>query len=154
MAELRYLPFGETRWAWGRTVSATTPTDRRYTGQREVPAIGLYDYNARMYWPAAGRFVSADTVVPGPFSPQHYNRYLYVLGNPLRLVDPSGHVSAADCGAITDQAQSAFCWNQRWYEAHGYRWVNGGWQAGHDPIFGDAGIGVECSGRGRHQAGE
>ncbi len=39
VAELRYLPFGETRWAWG-----VTPTDRRYTGQRELPAIGLYDY--------------------------------------------------------------------------------------------------------------
>ncbi len=48
VAELRYLPFGETRWAWG-----TTPTDRRYTGQRELPGVGLYDYNARMYWPAA-----------------------------------------------------------------------------------------------------
>jgi len=78
VAELRYLPFGETRWAWG-----TTPTDRRlalsaaegYTGQRELAGVGLYDYNARMYWPAAGRFVSADTVVqtdskqPTPFLP-------------------------------------------------------------------------------------
>ncbi len=39
VAQLRYLPFGETRWVWG-----VTPTDRRYTGQRELPAIGLYDY--------------------------------------------------------------------------------------------------------------
>jgi hypothetical protein len=39
VAEMRYLPFGETRWAWG-----TTPTDRRYTGQREVAGVGLYDY--------------------------------------------------------------------------------------------------------------
>ncbi len=70
VAELRYLPFGETRWAWG-----VTPTDRRYTGQHEVPAIGLYDYNARMYWPAVGRFVSADTIVPKPGSPQSFNRY-------------------------------------------------------------------------------
>ena len=45
VSELRYLPFGETRWAWG-----VTPTDRRlalsavegYTGQRELPAIGLF----------------------------------------------------------------------------------------------------------------
>ncbi len=86
VAELRYLPFGETRWAWG-----VTPTDRRYTGQREVPAIGLYDYNARMYWPAVGRFVSADTVVPGPGNPQAFNRYMYVVGNPLRFIDPTGH---------------------------------------------------------------
>jgi RHS repeat-associated protein len=82
VAELRYLPFGETRW-----MSGTTPTDRRYIGQREVPAIGLYDYNARMYWPAAGRFVSADTVADG------LNRYLYVRGNSLRYTDPTGHLT-------------------------------------------------------------
>ena len=100
VAELRYLPFGETRWAWGRTVSATTPTDRRYTGQREVPAIGLYDYNARMYWPAIGRFVSADTVVPGPGNPQQFNRYAYALNNPLRYNDPTGH--DVGCGGAPD----------------------------------------------------
>ena len=92
VAELRYLPFGKTRWAWGRTVSATTPTDRRYTGQRELPAIGLYDYNARMYWPGAGRFVSADTVAPGPGNPQSLNRYSYVRNSPLMRVDPDGHL--------------------------------------------------------------
>ena len=86
VAELRYLPFGETGW-----MSGTTPTDRRFTGQREVPAIGLYDYNARMYWPAAGRFVSADSIVPRPGNPQAFNRYAYALNNPLRFTDPSGH---------------------------------------------------------------
>ncbi len=39
VAELRYLPFGETRW-----MSGITPTDRRYTGQRELAGVGLYDY--------------------------------------------------------------------------------------------------------------
>jgi len=29
--EMRYKPYGETRYAWGNT-----PTDRRYTGQRET----------------------------------------------------------------------------------------------------------------------
>lgn len=38
-----------------------------------------------------GRFASADTIIPGPTNPQAHNRYSYVLGNPLRLVDPSGH---------------------------------------------------------------
>ena len=89
VAELRYLPYGETRWAWG-----TTPTDRRYTGQRELAGVGLYDYNARMYWPAAGRFVSADTVVPDSTTPQSFNRYAYVLNNPLRYGDPTGHCPA------------------------------------------------------------
>jgi len=59
-AELRYTPYGGTRYTWG-----TTPTSRRFTGQREDATIGLYFYNARFYDPSLGQFVSADTVVPG-----------------------------------------------------------------------------------------
>jgi RHS repeat-associated protein len=66
-------------------------TDRLYTGQRWEAGIGLYDYNARYYDPALGRFVQADTVVPSPQNSQSLNRYLYTLGNPLKYVDPSGH---------------------------------------------------------------
>jgi hypothetical protein len=35
--------------------------------------------------------VSADTIVPNPASPQNFNRYAYVLNNPLKFNDPSGH---------------------------------------------------------------
>ncbi len=45
--ELRYRPFGVTRFA-----SGTTPTTYRFTGQREEAALGLYFYNARWYDPA------------------------------------------------------------------------------------------------------
>ena len=38
-----------------------------------------------------GRFVSPDILIPDPADPQSYNRYAYVLNNPLRLVDASGH---------------------------------------------------------------
>ena len=42
--ELRYHPFGKTRYT-----SGTTPTSQRYTGQREEGALGLYFYGARWY---------------------------------------------------------------------------------------------------------
>ena len=47
--------------------------------------------NARYYVPSLGRFASADTIVPDPTNPQQFNRFAYVLNNPIRLTDPSGH---------------------------------------------------------------
>ena len=86
IAEMRYYPFGETR-----VITGTMPTDRLYTGQRLIDGLGgLYHYNARFYLPKLGRFISADTIVPGVDS-QAYNRYAYVRNNPLRYTDPTGH---------------------------------------------------------------
>jgi RHS repeat-associated protein len=76
-------------YAYGGTRSGTMGTDRRYTGQRWEAGIGLYDYNARYYDPALGRFVQADSVVPSMESPQDLNRYSYVRGNPLKYTDPT-----------------------------------------------------------------
>jgi RHS repeat-associated protein len=86
ISEMRYYPYGATRWTYG-----TMPTDRRFTGQREETGFGLYDYVARRYDPVLGRFIQADSVVPEPGNPQSLNRYTYVLGNPLRYTDPTGH---------------------------------------------------------------
>jgi len=91
VGELHYTPYGITRYEWGSML-----TDRRYTGQRWDPGLGLYDYRARYYHPALGRFVQADTVVPEPGNPQSLNRYAYVLNNPIRYNDPTGH--AYECG--------------------------------------------------------
>jgi hypothetical protein len=40
-----------------------------------------------------GRFVSADPNIQAPGNLQSYNRYAYVLNNPLSLTDPSGYFS-------------------------------------------------------------
>ena len=91
VGEARYTPYGEMRRDYPRGV---IPTDRLYTGQRQE-TFGLYDYRARYYHPALGRFVSADPVVPEPGNPQGLNRYAYVYNNPLRYVDGSGHLPVA-----------------------------------------------------------
>ncbi|MBN2392409.1 MAG: DUF11 domain-containing protein [Anaerolineae bacterium] len=88
-SDTRYYPYGEARPGLEGTA---LPTDRRYTGQREEVGLGLYDYNARYYDPALGRFIQADTIVPNPANPQSLNRYSYVLNSPLRYTDPSGHI--------------------------------------------------------------
>ena len=47
--------------------------------------------NGRIYDPQIGRFLSADLVVQFPTNLQSYNRYSYVMNNPLRFADPSGY---------------------------------------------------------------
>jgi RHS repeat-associated protein len=82
----RYLPYGVIRWE-----TELFPTDRRFTGQRWEASLGLYDYRARFYDPALGRFLQPDPLVPEPGNPQGLNRYAYVYSNPLRYTDPTGH---------------------------------------------------------------
>ena len=51
--------------AWGKKLSGTvSQTKRSYTGQY-LDDSGLLFYNARYYDPGMGRFVSADSIVPG-----------------------------------------------------------------------------------------
>jgi RHS repeat-associated protein len=47
---------------------------------------GLYDYGARLYNPATGRWLSADTSAADGL-----NRYAYVRNNPTASLDPTGH---------------------------------------------------------------
>jgi RHS repeat-associated protein len=82
----RYLPYGAIRWE-----SGLWSTDRRFTGQRWEASLGLYDYRARFYDPALGRFLQPDPLVPEPGNPQALNRYAYVNNNPLKYTDPGGH---------------------------------------------------------------
>jgi RHS repeat-associated protein len=90
--ELRYKGWGENRYNWG-----TTPTTFQFTGQRNETTLGLYFYNSRWFDPALGRFIQADTVVPNPLNSQSLDRYAYVLNNPIKYIDPSGHMCNMDC---------------------------------------------------------
>jgi len=108
MSETLYKAWGEIRYS-----SGSSPTDFTYTpaqtmrgqaGQRsEVDDIGLMFYNARWYSPELGRFTQPDTIafaaplersergLPGAGNPAAYDRYAYVINNPIKLNDPSGH---------------------------------------------------------------
>lgn len=96
---LYYSPFGKTRAGSTNTAGGTR---YRYTGQEidsetaDANGNALYNYGARLYDPALGRFVMADSIVPNSKNPQSLNRYSYVRNNPINFVDPSGH---AECPA-------------------------------------------------------
>ncbi|WJG07965.1 RHS repeat-associated core domain-containing protein [Aliiglaciecola sp. LCG003] len=47
--------------------------------------------NGRIYDPTLGRFLQADPHIQAPMNSQSYNRYSYVLNNPLSYTDPSGY---------------------------------------------------------------
>ena len=64
--------------------------DRGYTGHEQLDDSGLIHMNGRIYDPELGRFLSPDPVVQIPEYSQNFNRYSYVLNNPLNATDPSG----------------------------------------------------------------
>ena len=66
-------------------------TTEGYTGHEMDDEIGLINMNARLYDPYIGRFISADPVLPDPADLQAYNRYAYVLNNPMGFIDPTGN---------------------------------------------------------------
>ena len=51
---------------------------------------------ARWYESRIGRWISADTIVPNPSNPQTLNRYAYVMDNPPKYTDPTGHIECLD----------------------------------------------------------
>lgn len=74
----------------GNPLPAMTFTDRGYTGHEHLQEAGLIHMNGRLYDPKLHRFLSPDNFVQEPFSMQSYNRYAYVMNNPLKYTDPSG----------------------------------------------------------------
>ena len=63
--------------------------ERKYNGKEFVEMHGYdtYDYGARGYYPALGRFTSVD-----PLAEKHYSisPYAYCGGNPVNRIDPDG----------------------------------------------------------------
>ena len=85
--------------AWGEPLDAAgygkkeidnRITDRGYTGHEHLPEFRLINMNGRLYDPQLGRMLSPDNYLQSPDNTQNFNRYSYVLNNPLKYTDPSG----------------------------------------------------------------
>ena len=80
-----YAPFGEP-------YAQSGTTDLNFTGMDQDTISGLYDFPAREY-SIQGRWPSPDPAglaAVDPTNPQSWNRYSYVMNDPLDWVDPSG----------------------------------------------------------------
>jgi RHS repeat-associated protein len=64
---------------------------RGFTGHQHLDELGLIHMNGRIYDPLIGRFLQADPIIQEPYNSQNFNRYTYVLNNPLAYTDPSGY---------------------------------------------------------------
>ncbi|REC48607.1 RHS repeat-associated core domain-containing protein [Chryseobacterium pennipullorum] len=64
--------------------------DRGYTSHEHFAEIGIIHMNGRLYDPLLRRFLNADENIQDPYNTQNYNKYGYVLNNPLMFNDPSG----------------------------------------------------------------
>ncbi|MBI4211699.1 MAG: RHS repeat-associated core domain-containing protein [Deltaproteobacteria bacterium] len=85
-----YEPYGQL-FIQGQNGSTGRQQNFGYTGQELDEFGGLQNYGARFYDPGAGRFISADSVVPNPLNIQSWNRFMYVEGDPIGHNDPTGH---------------------------------------------------------------
>lgn len=85
---------------WGKQTAVFTSSllsnyvspasSRGYTGHESLNNLGIIDMNGRIYDPNIGRFMQADPFIQQPDNFQNYNRYSYVLNNPMSYTDPSG----------------------------------------------------------------
>lgn len=64
--------------------------DRGYTSHEHFTEVGIIHMNGRLYDPLLRRFLNADENIQDPENTQVYNKYAYVVNNPLIYADVSG----------------------------------------------------------------
>lgn len=112
--EEQYYPFGLRNYSWRNG----TGTDFLMTGKEWMDNLALYDFGARMYDPALGRWFAQDPMY------QYDSPYVYCGNNPVSGYDPTGmknifEKAADDFGDVIRDAGNSISdkWNQydNWY---------------------------------------
>ena len=86
--------FQQTYYEFGAIRSTLGPLseDYGYTGHLLDRESQMTHTPAREYASAFFHFTQPDTIVPALTDPQSHNRYAYVRNNPMKYIDPSGHL--------------------------------------------------------------
>lgn len=131
MSRRDFLPFGEeidadaTHRTAARKYGQADNVRQKFTGYQNDEETGLDFAEARMYENRHGRFTAVDPLLASGRSadPQTFNRYVYVMNNPLNLIDPSGMQAAStpdNSGPDNLSPQQRQMWERirpRWYDA-------------------------------------
>ena len=92
----------------GNILAGLTLLDRGYTGHEHLQSVGLIHMNGRLYDAKLHRFLQPDNYVQDSSNTQNYNRYGYVLNNPLKYSDPSGEFFWSTVTAIFETVANVF----------------------------------------------
>jgi len=86
-----FSPWGE-RIALSPSAPAAAILDvtTGFTNQEQDDAVGLINMRGRVYDPKTAIFLTPDPIVGRPLNVAGWNKYAYVLSNPLKYIDPSG----------------------------------------------------------------
>ncbi|VVH58594.1 hypothetical protein BSPCLSOX_739 [uncultured Gammaproteobacteria bacterium] len=82
-----YYPYGGTALIAGKDKTEVQQKRYRYTDKERDDNSGLYYYGARYLAPWLARWISPDSQ-----GADGLNLYVYVDNNPLKYIDPTGHV--------------------------------------------------------------
>jgi RHS repeat-associated protein len=103
-------PFGEVLGAGVGIRSAALgygadSTRQKFTGKERDDETGLDYFGERYYSSVQGRFISVDPLMASAkaSNPQTWNRFAYVLNNPLRYIDPDGMQTTSPWLQLTDE---------------------------------------------------
>lgn len=130
---------------------------RGYTGHEMLYEFDLIHMNGRLYDPFVGRMLSPDNFVQDATSTQNYNRYSYVVNNPLKYTDPSGElvwfvpviagaVIGGYMGGAIQQGSGGLSganWNP--WGGNGGKWDNTAWRGVTVGAIAGAGVGLGVS---------
>ena len=90
-SEQHYYPFGLNME--GNFTSPGYNQKYRYNGKELYGGLGWYDYGARYYDPAIGKFTGVDAWAEKYYSWSPYN---YTYNNPIMFIDPTGNGPTTD----------------------------------------------------------
>lgn len=94
------------------TTTGSTPNNFKFAGEQFDPDLGLYYNRARYLDVRQGRFWGMDAFEGLDGTPESLHRYLYVMNNPVMLLDPTGlvyKIGDAEFGyAVEDEVEPQY----------------------------------------------